>query len=41
MTFALGNLRDQPVYMELAERCRARSVVISPTPNLREADQVH
>lgn len=36
MTFALGKLRDKPVYTELAERCRAQSVMISPTPNLRE-----
>lgn len=36
MTFALSALREQPVYLELAERCRAQSVLISHTPNLKE-----
>ena len=36
MTFALSALREQPVYLELAERCRAQSVLISHTPSLKE-----
>jgi hypothetical protein len=34
MTFALSALRGQPVYIELAERCRAQSILISSIPNL-------
>lgn len=34
MTFTLGALREQPVYVELAKRCRAQSLLISSSPNL-------
>lgn len=34
MTFALSALRGRPVYIELAEKCRAQSILISSVPNL-------
>ena len=34
MTFALSALRGQTIYTELAERCRAQSILISSIPNL-------
>ncbi len=34
MTFALSALRGRPVYTELAEKCRAQSILISSVPNL-------
>lgn len=36
MTFTLGGLRNSPLILELSERCRSHSILISPSPRLSD-----